>query len=44
MNWIISKTKIEFYTNLYEVLKPIWENLSEYNNLFSSSESTNITL
>jgi len=31
MNWIISKTKIEFHTNLHEILKPIWEDLSEYN-------------
>lgn len=31
MNWIISKTQISFHTNLYEILKPIWEDLSEYN-------------
>lgn len=31
MNWIISKTQISFHTNLYEILKPIWKDLSEYN-------------
>lgn len=31
MNWIIRSTKIvELHTNLYEVLKPIWEGLSDY--------------
>jgi|UPI0006462CF8 hypothetical protein len=30
MNWIISKTKVEFHTCLYETLKPIWKDLSEY--------------
>lgn len=31
MNWIIRSTKIvEFHTNLHEVLKPIWENLIDY--------------
>jgi hypothetical protein len=32
MNWIIRSTKsIKFHTNLHEVLKPIWEDLFEYN-------------
>lgn len=30
MNWIISKTKIRFHTYLYEILKPIWLDLSGY--------------
>ncbi|SHE90817.1 hypothetical protein SAMN02787100_1114 [Chryseobacterium sp. OV279] len=31
MNWVIRSTKtIEFHTNLHEVLKPIWENLVDY--------------
>jgi len=31
MNWIIRSTKIiKFHTNLIEVLKPIWENLIDY--------------
>ncbi|SHG30874.1 hypothetical protein [Chryseobacterium vrystaatense] len=31
MNWIIRSIKIlEFHTNLREVLKPIWEDLNEY--------------
>ncbi|AZA49199.1 hypothetical protein EG346_13890 [Chryseobacterium carnipullorum] len=31
MNWIIRSTKIvEFHTNLHKVLKPIWDNLIDY--------------
>ncbi|AZA51586.1 hypothetical protein [Chryseobacterium sp. G0201] len=31
MNWIIRSTKIvKLHTNLYEVIKPIWEGLSDY--------------
>ncbi|MGE8431028.1 hypothetical protein [Chryseobacterium joostei] len=31
MNWIIRSTKkVKFHTNLQEVLKPIWEDLSAY--------------
>ncbi|MET3536227.1 hypothetical protein [Chryseobacterium limigenitum] len=31
MNWIIRSTKIvKLHTNLYEVLKPIWEDLIDY--------------
>lgn len=31
MNWIIRSIKsLEFHTNLREVLKPIWEDLNEY--------------
>lgn len=31
MNWIIRNTKkIKFHTNLNEVLKPIWDDLTEY--------------
>ncbi|KPH15205.1 hypothetical protein [Chryseobacterium sp. ERMR1:04] len=31
MNWIIRSTKIvKFHTNLHEVLKPIWEDLIDY--------------
>ena len=32
MNWIIRSTKtVRFHTNIKEVLKPIWEDLKEYN-------------
>ncbi|MCJ8155647.1 DUF2691 family protein [Chryseobacterium sp. SSA4.19] len=31
MNWIISRTKISFHTHLFEILKPIWKDLSECN-------------
>jgi len=30
MNWIVSKTKIRFHTHLYEILKPILQDLSSY--------------
>lgn len=31
MNWIIRSTKkVKFHTNLQEILKPIWNNLTEY--------------
>lgn len=32
MNWIIRTTKtVRFHTNLHEILKPIWNDLKEYN-------------
>ncbi|MCS3532987.1 hypothetical protein [Chryseobacterium sp. JUb7] len=31
MNWVIRSTKtIRFHTNLHEILKPIWNDLTEY--------------
>jgi len=30
VNWIISKTKIKFHTLLHEILKPIWQDLADY--------------
>ncbi|BAP32726.1 uncharacterized protein CHSO_3689 [Chryseobacterium sp. StRB126] len=32
MNWVIRSTKtVKFHTNLHEILKPIWNDLTSYN-------------